>query len=113
MVCLIDNGRAVRMARRLDGTLRFRHGEAEAIIEPLWPRPWTWLEEVLLQSGGALKSRTGQPRRIRNALRPHQVTTEGAVRPVRARIPAIWSAIRINGSSATCGSRSCPEGAGS
>jgi hypothetical protein len=52
MVCLIDNGRAVRMARRLDGTLRFRHGEAEAIIEPLWPRPWTWLEEVLLQSGG-------------------------------------------------------------
>jgi ribosomal protein S18 acetylase RimI-like enzyme len=52
MVCLIDNGRAVRMARRLDGTLRFRHGEAEAIIEPPWPTPWTWLEEVLLQSGG-------------------------------------------------------------
>jgi hypothetical protein len=41
------------MARRLDGTLRFRHGEAEAIIEPPWPTPWTWLEEVLPQSGRA------------------------------------------------------------
>jgi ribosomal protein S18 acetylase RimI-like enzyme len=54
MVCLMDNGRAVRMARRLEGALRFRHGEAEATIEPPWPTPWTWLEELLSEhpSGG-------------------------------------------------------------
>jgi GNAT superfamily N-acetyltransferase len=51
MVCLIENGRAVRMARRLDGALRFRDGEAEAVIEPPWPTPWTWLEEALLEFG--------------------------------------------------------------
>ena len=49
MVCLMDNGRAVRMARRLDGALRFRNGEAEARIEPPWPTPWTWLEELLFE----------------------------------------------------------------
>jgi ribosomal protein S18 acetylase RimI-like enzyme len=53
MVCLIDNGKAVRMARRLDGALVFTGGEAEARIEPPWPTPWTWLEEVLLEFGGA------------------------------------------------------------
>jgi ribosomal protein S18 acetylase RimI-like enzyme len=53
MVCLIENGRAVRMARRLDGVLRFRDGEAEAVIEPPWPTLWTWLEEALLELGRA------------------------------------------------------------
>jgi ribosomal protein S18 acetylase RimI-like enzyme len=53
MVCLIDNGKVVRMARRLDGALVFDGGEAEARIEPPWPTPWTWLEEVLLEFGGA------------------------------------------------------------
>ena len=47
MICAIDNGGAVRMARRLDGALHFRNGEAEARIEPPWPTPWTWLEELL------------------------------------------------------------------
>jgi hypothetical protein len=37
------------MARRLEGTLRFRHDEAEATIEPSWPSCWTWLEELLLE----------------------------------------------------------------
>ena len=41
MLCLMDNGRAVSMARRLDCTLRVAHGEAEARIEPPWPTPWT------------------------------------------------------------------------
>ena len=49
MICLMDNGRAVRMARRLDGALEFHHGEAEARIEPPWPTPWTWLEELLFE----------------------------------------------------------------
>ena len=53
MVCLIENGQAVRMARRLDGTLVFDGGEAEARIEPPWPTPWTWLEEALFEFGGA------------------------------------------------------------
>jgi ribosomal protein S18 acetylase RimI-like enzyme len=53
MVCLIDNGKAVRMARRLDGALVFDGGEAEARIEPPWPTPWTWLEEALLELGRA------------------------------------------------------------
>ena len=49
MICVIDNGRAVRMARRLDGALQFRDGAAEARIEPPWPTPWTWLEELLFE----------------------------------------------------------------
>ena len=47
-ICLMDNGRAVRVARPLDGALRFDHGEAQARIEPPWPPPRTWLEEALL-----------------------------------------------------------------
>ena len=50
MVCLMDNGRAERMAPRLAGTMRFAQGEAEAGIEPPWPTPWTWLEEALSES---------------------------------------------------------------
>jgi GNAT superfamily N-acetyltransferase len=50
MACLIENGRAVRMARRLDGALRFGNGQAEARVEPPWPTPWTWLEELLFES---------------------------------------------------------------
>jgi GNAT superfamily N-acetyltransferase len=50
-VCLIDHGRAVRLARRLDGSLQFEGGWAEARIEPSWPTPWTWLEEALAEAG--------------------------------------------------------------
>jgi ribosomal protein S18 acetylase RimI-like enzyme len=63
MVCLIDNGRAVRLARRLEGTVCFDHGAAEARIEPPWPTPWTWLEEAL--SEVALHGRShGNPTRL-------------------------------------------------
>ena len=37
MVCLIDNGPMVRMARRLESRLSIGQGEVEAWIEPLWP----------------------------------------------------------------------------
>ena len=47
MVCLIDNQRVVRMARRFEGRLRFDRGEALARIEPPWPTWWTLLEETL------------------------------------------------------------------
>jgi ribosomal protein S18 acetylase RimI-like enzyme len=50
MICLIENTRAVRMARRLDGALQFDRGEALARIELPWPTPWTWLEEALFES---------------------------------------------------------------
>jgi RimJ/RimL family protein N-acetyltransferase len=50
MVCLIDNGRAVRMARRLGGVVQLEHGEVLARIAPPWPTPWTWLEEALSES---------------------------------------------------------------
>jgi ribosomal protein S18 acetylase RimI-like enzyme len=49
MICLMDNGRAVRMARRLNGALQFHDGTAEARIEPPWPTLWTWLEELLFE----------------------------------------------------------------
>ena len=47
----MDNGRAVRLARRLDGAPHFDGGVAEARIEPPWPTPWTWLEELLCDAG--------------------------------------------------------------
>jgi ribosomal protein S18 acetylase RimI-like enzyme len=47
MMCLMDNSKAVRIARRLGGVLQFHDGEAQARIEPPWPTPWTWLEELL------------------------------------------------------------------
>ena len=45
MICLIDNHRVVRMARRFEGRLEFDRGEASARIEPPWPTWWTVLEE--------------------------------------------------------------------
>jgi ribosomal protein S18 acetylase RimI-like enzyme len=64
MICLMDNGRAVRLARRLDGALQFDHGEVQARIEPPWPTPWTWLEEALLETAvpSGTKGRTDRLR---------------------------------------------------
>jgi hypothetical protein len=47
MICLIDNDRVLRMARRLDGRLSFEHGAALARIEPTWPTLWTLREEAI------------------------------------------------------------------
>jgi GNAT superfamily N-acetyltransferase len=47
MVCLIDNHRVLRMARRFEGRLDFDRGEALARIEPPWPTWWTLMEEAL------------------------------------------------------------------
>ena len=47
MVCLIDNGRMMRLARRFDSRLSVDRGEVEARIEPPWPTWWTVLEETL------------------------------------------------------------------
>ncbi|HSA83164.1 MAG TPA: GNAT family N-acetyltransferase [Geminicoccaceae bacterium] len=51
MVCLIDNSRMTRLARRFDGRLKVDRGEVEARIEPPWPTWWTVLEESLDEAG--------------------------------------------------------------
>jgi ribosomal protein S18 acetylase RimI-like enzyme len=61
MICLIDNDRVLRMARRLEGRLSFEGGAALARIEPPWPTLWTLLEETL----HAAPARTASPRRTR------------------------------------------------
>jgi GNAT superfamily N-acetyltransferase len=55
MVCLIDNHRVVRMARRFDGRLDVDRGEALARIEPPWPTWWTILEETIEGAPGILR----------------------------------------------------------
>jgi len=52
MVCLIDNGRMIRLARRFDSRLSVDRGEVEARIEPPWPTWWTVLEETLDEASG-------------------------------------------------------------
>ncbi len=47
MLCLLDNGRMVRLARRQDSRLSFDEGQIEARIELPWPTGWTVLEEIL------------------------------------------------------------------
>lgn len=100
MVCLMDNGKALRMARRLHGALQFHDGTAEATIEPPWPTPWTWLQELLFEPAltGVADARSptlASPARADGHLpalvasaRAAQVMTEGASRPVRSRMPA-------------------------
>ena len=118
MVCLIDNGRALRMARRLDSALHVQDGTAEARIEPRWPTPWTWMDEFVFEPAltkpnpaqrqdpvvSTAADASPVPPQRAHPLAPVQVMTEGAARPVCSRIPATWSAIRISGCSATCGS---------
>jgi hypothetical protein len=74
----------VRNARRLGGALVFDGGEAEARIEPPWPTPWTWLEEALLEFGGAEVDGPAVAADREKPPCPDQVITEGAARPVRA-----------------------------
>jgi hypothetical protein len=88
------------MARRLDGALQFHDGTAEAWIEPPWLTPWTWLEELQFEPAltGVDDARSpalelpagaeGHPPPLVENAGAAQVTTEGTLRPVRARIPA-------------------------
>jgi ribosomal protein S18 acetylase RimI-like enzyme len=90
MVCLVDNGRALRMARRLDGTLRFHQGEAAATIEPPWPTPWTWLEELLLEpalTGVDLARPPAAARPDVGGAEPDAATMRSAPGPTRQPMP--------------------------
>ena len=46
MLCLLDTGRMVRLARRLESRLSFADGQVEASLELPWPTGWTLLEEI-------------------------------------------------------------------
>jgi GNAT superfamily N-acetyltransferase len=46
MLCPLDNGRMVRLARRLESRLSFAEGQVEADIKLPWPTGWTLLEEI-------------------------------------------------------------------
>ena len=59
MLCLLDNGRMVRLARQQDSRLRFAEGQVEASIELAWPTGWTVLEEVLGEAGVPAAKRPG------------------------------------------------------
>jgi GNAT superfamily N-acetyltransferase len=79
MVCLIDNGRMVRLARRVGSRLEVERGEVEARIDPPWPTFWTLLEEIL----GEAHAPVGAP--STGPLRPSAEARSGrATRPGRA-----------------------------
>jgi GNAT superfamily N-acetyltransferase len=46
MLCLLDNGRMVRLARQQGSRLSFEDGQIEASLELPWPTGWTLLEEL-------------------------------------------------------------------
>jgi GNAT superfamily N-acetyltransferase len=54
MLCLLDNRRVQRIARKLGGALTFHPGEVEAQIAPPWPDPLSGLEEWLDEAGALL-----------------------------------------------------------
>lgn len=54
MLCLTDNRRVQRLARKLGGTLTFHPGEVEARIAPPWPDPLSVTEEWLDEAGGLI-----------------------------------------------------------
>lgn len=46
MLCWLENGRMVRLARQLDSRLSFEQGQVEASLSLPWPTGWTVLEEI-------------------------------------------------------------------
>jgi GNAT superfamily N-acetyltransferase len=54
MLCLLDNRRVQRIARKLGGALTFHPGEVEAQLAPPWPDPLSALEEWLDEAGALL-----------------------------------------------------------
>ena len=59
MLCLLDNGRMVRLARRLESRLSFEQGQVEASLELPWPTGWTVLEELRGEAGAWWATRPG------------------------------------------------------
>ncbi len=73
MVCLLENGTALHIARKVDSTLIVHQGTAEAHLELAWPNHLTLLAELLDEAGAVLKA----------ALRPAgSAPTAGGVPPL-------------------------------
>lgn len=60
MLCLLDNGRMVRLARGLGGQLSFEEGQIEATLDMPWPTAWTLLEEGLEEAAAWWAMRPGR-----------------------------------------------------
>jgi GNAT superfamily N-acetyltransferase len=81
MVCLMDNERVLRMARRFQGRLEVERGEAMARIEPPWPTWWTLLEETL----NAAPARAGRRRDVAEPLRKRRRSASARERSAASR----------------------------
>lgn len=46
MLCLQENARMRRLARRHDARLEFESGSVSATLEPAWPTPYSFFEEL-------------------------------------------------------------------
>jgi GNAT superfamily N-acetyltransferase len=60
MLCLLDNGRMVRLARHQGSQLSFEEGQIEASLELPWPTGWTLLEELRDEASGWWATRPGR-----------------------------------------------------
>ncbi len=92
MVCLIDNHRVVRMARRFEGRLEFDRGEALARIEPPWPTWWTVLEETLGGRAGDPAAWHGCNAGRKKSGAPAHVA-RGAPHPSREETPQVTKSV--------------------
>jgi len=54
MICLLENGKVLRMVRKLGATLTFDRGEVEARFPLPWPNQLTLLLELLDEAGAVL-----------------------------------------------------------
>jgi RimJ/RimL family protein N-acetyltransferase len=80
MVCLIDNGWMVRLARRVGSRLEVKQGEVEARIDPPWPTFWTLLEEILGEAHAPGGGRPSAEARSGRATRPGRASTGAGAR---------------------------------
>jgi GNAT superfamily N-acetyltransferase len=54
MICLLENGKVLRLVRKLGATLTFDQGEVEARFPLPWPNQLTLLLELLDEAGAVL-----------------------------------------------------------
>ncbi len=67
MICLVENRRMQRIARRFDGDLVFNEGEAEAQVALPFPDQFTLLHEALEDSAAWMMTLLDMPARIARA----------------------------------------------
>lgn len=103
MLCLLENGKVLRMARKLGARLTFDQGEAEGRLALPWPNHLTLLLELLdgaspllatLRPAGSVPARSGRPRRgFRGGRTRQSRQRKGAIAAARgssARVRPGW-----------------------